>query len=82
MDRAKALELLKLLYPEWKPIALMYCCGNKMVLPRDQTGRAQSDPLSSAIMGALILALKSLGRAVLLARVATWSRVAGAMDGD
>ena len=32
---------LKLLYPEfWKPIALTYCRGNKMVLPRDQTGQA------------------------------------------
>ena len=41
MDRAQALEMLKLLYPEfWKPIALMYCRGNKMVLPRDQTGQA------------------------------------------
>ena len=66
MDRGKALEMLKLLYPEfWKPIALMYCRGNKMVLPRDQTGQApeviemvrgfrQGDPLSSAIMCAMI----------------------------
>lgn len=66
IDRQKMLELFRQEYPEfWKPVGLVYGRANKMVMPRDGTGKEpevvdmikgirQGDPMSTAIMCAVI----------------------------